>query len=159
MLSANKAASVKVPELLDYVTLQLVLERSEVEERSDQVFSRVMDPVNEALEKAGMTMDDIHQVELLGGGIRVPKVTQALEEGMPGKELAVHLNGDEAMCFGTAFIGSNSTTSFKVRKVLLTQNPTFDAKLVISPLDASKGLTEDEQRAEGIEDADLINYS
>lgn len=118
-----------------------------------------MDPVNEALEKAGLTLDDIHQVELLGGGIRVPKVTQYLEEGMPGKELAVHLNGDEAMCFGTAFIGSNSTTSFKVRKVLLTQNPTFDAKLVISPLEAAKGLTEDEQRAEGIEDADLITYT
>lgn len=81
---------------------------------------------------------------MIGGGIRVPKVTQKLEAGMPGKELSVHLNGDEAMCFGSAFIGSNSTTSFKVRKVLMTQNPTFDVKLVITPLDSSKALTEEE---------------
>jgi len=47
-------------------------------------------------------------------------VTQILEESVKGKELSVHLNGDEAMCFGSAFIGSNSTTSFKVGKVLLT---------------------------------------
>ena len=120
VLSANKQASVKIPELLDYVTLQVVFEREELEQNSLEVFSRAMDPVNEALEKAGLTLDDIAHVELLGGGIRVPAVTQALEAGMPGKELAVHLNGDEAMCFGTAFIGSNSTTSFKVRKVLLT---------------------------------------
>lgn len=74
ILSANMQANVKIPELLDYVTLQIILDRLEVENASTDVFSRVMDPVNEALEKAGFTLDDINQVELLGGGIRVPKV-------------------------------------------------------------------------------------
>ena len=63
---------------------------------------------------------------------------------MPGKELGVHLNGDEAMCFGSAFIGSNSTTSFKVGKVLLTQNPTFDVKLAISPLWSTDARSEED---------------
>ena len=39
---------------------------------------------------------------------------------MDDKELHVHLNGDEAMSFGSAFIAANSTSIFKVRKVYLT---------------------------------------
>jgi hypoxia up-regulated 1 len=35
------------------------------------------------------------------------------------KDLSVHLNGDEAMAFGAAFIAANSSSSFKVRKVFL----------------------------------------
>lgn len=59
-------------------------------------------------------------MELLGGGIRVPKVTDIIEKYLNNIELGVHLNGDEAMCFGSAFIGSNSTANFKVAQVLLT---------------------------------------
>lgn len=51
------------------------------------------------------------------------------------KELNVHLNGDEAMSFGSAFIASNSSSSFKVRKVYLTQHPKYDIRVRISPLD------------------------
>ena len=31
-----------------------------------------MNPVNAALEKAGMTLEEINEVEIIGGGIRVP---------------------------------------------------------------------------------------
>lgn len=59
-------------------------------------------------------------VELLGGGIRVPRIQELLQEKLEKKELGVHLNGDEAMCFGSAFIATNSSASFKVRTVYLT---------------------------------------
>lgn len=38
------------------------------------------------------------------------------------------------MCFGAAFIASNSSSSFKVRKVYLTQHPLHDYKIKISPI-------------------------
>ena len=120
VLSANKYASIKVPELVDYVTLQLTLERSEMEEKATHIFERVTKPIDKALEIAGLTMDQINQVEMLGGGIRTPKITEILENAVKGKELGVHLNGDEAMCFGSAFIGSNNTMNFKVASVMLT---------------------------------------
>ena len=116
-------ASVKVPELLDYVTLQLTLTREEVEAASSSFFDRVSIPAEEALKAAGLTKEDIDQVELLGGGIRTPKVTEILKNYMGGKELGVHLNGDEAMCFGSAFIAANSSSSMKVKQVFLTANP------------------------------------
>jgi hypoxia up-regulated 1 len=76
-------------------------------------------------------------VELIGGGIRVPRIQEILQEKLGGKELGVHLNGDEAMCFGSAFIASNSSASFKVRKVYLTQHPTSAYSIHISPVNAS----------------------
>ena len=79
-----------------------------------------MQPVEDALLKAGLTIDQIDMVELLGGGIRVPRIQELLQEKLEKKELGVHLNGDEAMCFGSAFIATNSSASFKVRTVYLT---------------------------------------
>lgn len=159
VLSANKQASVKVPELLDYVTLQVIMERSELEEKAAPLFDRVTKPIDAALAKAGLTLADINQVEMLGGGIRTPKVAELLEKALAGKELGVHLNGDEAMCFGSAFIGSNSTTSFKVASVMLTQNPDFELRMVIEPMDPADALSEADQRAEGAEDEDIIKYT
>lgn len=49
-------------------------------------------------------------------------------------ELNTHLNGDEAMCFGAAFLAANSSASFKVRKVYLSQHPNFDIAVRIRPL-------------------------
>ena len=119
ILSANKFASVKIPELVDYVTLQFNLDRETFEAANEKFYSRIMGPINEALEKAGMTVEDIDQVELIGGGVRIPKVFEILASSLK-KEPSVHLNGDEAMCFGSAFIASNSTSSFKVKQVFLT---------------------------------------
>jgi hypothetical protein len=50
----------------------------------------------------------------------------------------VHLNGDEAMCFGAAFIAANSSASFKVRKVYLTVHPQSNYSIHITPIDESK---------------------
>jgi len=42
------------------------------------------------------------------------------------------------MCFGAAFIASNSSASFKVRKVYLTVHPYSNYSIHITPVDESK---------------------
>ena len=59
ILSSNKLADVKVPELLDYVTLKSQLKRTDFEERSAHLFEKVASPAVRALEKAGLTLDEI----------------------------------------------------------------------------------------------------
>lgn len=120
VLSANKEAHIKVPELLDYVTLSTKLERFELESKLASDFEKVVRPIETVLKQAGLTENEIDQVELLGGGIRVPKVHEVIQTYFSGKELGTHLNGDEAMCFGAAYIASNSSESFKVKKIFLT---------------------------------------
>lgn len=73
--------------------------------------------------------------------------------------MSVHLNGDEAMCFGSAFIASNSSSTFKVRQVFLTQNVPYDVTLKISPLDPADAMSEDDQLAEGLSEEEIIKYN
>ena len=72
ILSANKLVNIKVPELHDYVTLAFELTRDEFEAQCDHLFERVAKPIHQALEQSGLTAAAIEQVEILGGGIRVP---------------------------------------------------------------------------------------
>ena len=71
----------------------------------------------------------------------MPKVQEIIKKSMKTEELHVHLNGDEAMCFGSAFLVSNSSTSFKVRKVYLTQHPQYAIKIEIKPLEPIEAST------------------
>ena len=148
ILSANKIVDVKVPELLDYVTLQFKLSRDEFYAACEPLFARVAAPVEQALAQAGLTSDQIDQVEILGGGIRLPRIQEILKEITAKEDLHVHMNGDEAMCFGAAFIASNSSSSFKVRKVFLTSHPRSAVKIKIEPLmDLEKGIEGDSEDA------------
>ena len=106
------------------------------------------------LEKAGITIDQVDMVELIGGGIRIPKIQELLQEKLQKKDLGVHLNGDEAMCFGSAFIASNSSASFKVRKVFLTQHPVTPISIHITPVNATKVSSSSEVEETVSQDAD-----
>ena len=159
VLSANIQAFVKVPELLDEVTLQLTLQRETLETEAAPFFEMVAQPALDAIKKAGLEPSDIDLVELLGGGVRVPKVTSLLEKALNMEELGVHLNGDEAMCFGSAFIATNSSSDFKVKKMYLTQALPFDVHFKLQPLKDSDNLSEEDQKAEGVDEEDIIKYS
>lgn len=78
ILSANKQVQVKLGELADYVTLSTIIERGEFEEKSAEFFAKVMKPVEDVLAKAGVSIEEVDMVELLGGGIRVPKIQELL---------------------------------------------------------------------------------
>jgi len=83
---------------------------------------------------------------------------------MDDKELHVHLNGDEAMSFGSAFIASNSSASFKVRKVYLTQHPKYDIRVQLKPLDPEVADLKKQEKEvadallEEFEESDAIVY-
>lgn len=124
------------------------------------MFARVEDPITQALKQARLSVEDIGSIEILGGGVRVPKVQEILKSVTAKDELHVHLNGDEAMCFGSAYIVSNFSSSFKVKHFYLTQHPKYDIRINISPLsgeapvlDQADAVTDGEEGSD-----DLINY-
>lgn len=103
-----------------YVILRQVT-RAEFEEACADLFARVTTPIEKALAMANLTLKEINSVELLGGGVRMPKVKKLLEDYFKAGELELgqHLNGDEAMALGAAFRAANLSTAFRVRKVSL----------------------------------------
>lgn len=62
--------------------------------------------MRKVLEDANLTVRDIHDVVLVGGSTRIPKVQQLLKEFFNGKELCNSVDQDEAVAYGAAVEGS-----------------------------------------------------
>jgi molecular chaperone DnaK (HSP70) len=84
---------------------------------------------------------------LIGGGIRTPKIVEILKNSLKVDELHSHLNGDEAMCFGSAYIAANFSQKFRVKSILLTTNPDIEVLLKISPLNPDDAMSAEDQAA------------
>jgi len=106
--------------------LKSSLKRSQFEELNEIIFSKLTLPIEEVISlfiqiliKSNKTISDISRIELLGGGIRIPRVQDLLASSYPSTEIGQHLNGDEAMTFGAAFHAANKTNLFRVRPIYI----------------------------------------
>eukprot|EP00514_Thraustochytrium_sp_LLF1b_P010147 CAMPEP_0184558766 /NCGR_PEP_ID=MMETSP0199_2-20130426/46085_1 /TAXON_ID=1112570 /ORGANISM="Thraustochytrium sp., Strain LLF1b" /LENGTH=917 /DNA_ID=CAMNT_0026956035 /DNA_START=27 /DNA_END=2780 /DNA_ORIENTATION=+ len=131
VLSANVEIPVSIESLMDGKDLRTLVTREAFEAASKDLLDRVTVPVNEALKAAGLENKDINAVELIGGGIRIPRIKAILGEYFAGHELGSHLNGDEAMAFGSVFIGANMSKAFRVRPVGLTDITTDEVSVTL----------------------------
>jgi len=135
VLSANTDVPVFVDSLYDDMNYQSHISRSLFEGMCDDLLKRSGDPIHGALKAANMTLDDIHAVELVGGGMRVPKVQDMIKEVLGGKhELGMHINSDESMALGAAFHGANVSTAFRVRHVGMTDITPFPISVSLEDL-------------------------
>ncbi len=66
------------------------------------LFRKCMDPVEKCLRDAKMDKGQVHDVVLVGGSTRIPKVQQLLQDFFNGKELNKSINPDEAVAYGAA---------------------------------------------------------
>lgn len=61
-----------------------------------------MEPVEKCLRDAKMDKSSVHDVVLVGGSTRIPRVQQLLQDFFNGKELCKSINPDEAVAYGAA---------------------------------------------------------
>nr|AAB65162.1 heat shock cognate protein [Solanum commersonii] len=66
------------------------------------LFRKCMEPVEKCLRDAKMDKSTVHDVVLVGGSTRIPKVQQLLQDFFNGKELCKSINPDEAVAYGAA---------------------------------------------------------
>lgn len=132
VLSANKETSVYVEALMDDRDLKATVLRSKFEEINQAAFDRLTVPIQKVLDATGKKLSDIDVIEVLGGGVRVPKVQQILQDFV-GKETEVgaHMNGDEAMALGTSFHAASMSASFKTRPVYMHDGNNFPIYVTI----------------------------
>lgn len=82
-LSANAQAQLNVESLLDDKDVSALVKRGEYEEWLAPLLERTRRPVQEALDIAGVTKDDVDFVELVGGTTRIPAVKAILSDFFP----------------------------------------------------------------------------
>merc|ERR1712241_79805 len=78
------------------------LSRAKFEELNIELFKSTLKPVKKVLEDAGMKKNEIHEIVLVGGSTRIPKVQQLVKEFFNGKEPSKGINPDEAVAYGAA---------------------------------------------------------
>jgi molecular chaperone DnaK len=96
--------------------LTMKLTRTKLEELVDDLITQTIKPCELALKDAKMTKSDVHQIILVGGMTRMPKVQQVVKEFF-GKEPNKSVNPDEAVALGAAIQGG--VISGDVKDVLL----------------------------------------
>lgn len=76
--------------------------RARFEELNADLFRTTLEPVEKALKDAKMNKSSIHDVVLVGGSIRIPKIQSLLQNLFNGKKLNLSINPDEAVAYGAA---------------------------------------------------------
>jgi molecular chaperone DnaK len=107
-LSSSAQTDINLP----YVTadasgpkhLSIKLTRAKLESLVDELIERTMAPCRMAIKDAGVSVNDIHDVILVGGMTRMPKVQEKVKEFF-GKEPRKDVNPDEAVAVGAAIQG------------------------------------------------------
>ncbi|KAH9755271.1 Heat shock 70 kDa protein BIP3 [Citrus sinensis] len=104
-LSGQQQVRVEIESLFDGVDFSEPLTRARFEELNLDLFKKVMRPVKKALEDAGLKKTDIHEIVLVGGSTRIPRIQQLLKNFFDGKEPSKGINPDEAIARGAAVRG------------------------------------------------------
>jgi len=101
-LSSAAQATIEIDALFDNVDFQSTITRARFEELCGDLFRGTLQPVERVLQDAKMDKRSVHEVVLVGGSTRIPKVQQLVSDFFGGKELNKSINPDEAVAYGAA---------------------------------------------------------
>merc|ERR1711917_167317 len=101
-LSASAQASIEIDSLFEGIDFYTSITRARFEELCSDLFKGTLDPVEKALRDAKLDKSSIHDIVLVGGSTRIPKVQKLLQDFFNGKELNKSINPDEAVAYGAA---------------------------------------------------------
>merc|ERR1711931_258020 len=101
-LSASAQASIEIDSLFEGVDFYTSITRARFEELCSDLFKGTLDPVEKSLRDARLDKSQIHELVLVGGSTRIPKIQKLLQDYFNGKELNKSINPDEAVAYGAA---------------------------------------------------------
>ncbi|CAG6001584.1 unnamed protein product [Menidia menidia] len=99
-LSSSTQASIEIDSLYEGVDFYTSITRARFEELNADLFRGTLEPVEKALRDAKMDKAQIHDIVLVGGSTRIPKIQKLLQDLFNGKDLNKSINPDEAVAYG-----------------------------------------------------------
>ncbi|PGH15026.1 chaperone DnaK [Helicocarpus griseus UAMH5409] len=104
-LSSQMSTRIEIEAFHDGNDFSETLTRAKFEELNMDLFKKTLKPVEQVLKDAKVKKSEIHDIVLVGGSTRIPKVQALLEEFFGGKKASKGINPDEAVAFGAAIQG------------------------------------------------------
>ncbi|XP_005998228.2 heat shock 70 kDa protein-like [Latimeria chalumnae] len=101
-LSSSTQASIEIDSLYEGIDFYTSITRARFEELNADLFRGTLDPVEKALTDAKLDKSKIHEIVLVGGSTRIPKIQKLLQDFFNGRELNRSINPDEAVAYGAA---------------------------------------------------------
>lgn len=101
-LSASAQANIEIDSLFEGIDFYTSITRARFEELCSDLFKGTLEPVEKAMRDAKMDKSSIHDLVLVGGSTRIPKIQKLLQDFFNGKELNKSINPDEAVAYGAA---------------------------------------------------------
>ncbi|RLM58684.1 heat shock cognate 70 kDa protein 2-like [Panicum miliaceum] len=106
ILSSTAQTTIEIDCLYEGIDFYSTITRAMFEELNMDLFRKCMEPVETCLRDANMEKNSIHDVVLVGGSSRIPRIQQLLQDFFNGKELCKSINPDEAVAYGAAVQGA-----------------------------------------------------
>jgi L1 cell adhesion molecule like protein len=101
-LSSAAQTTVEIDSLYEGIDFYTSITRARFEELNADLFRSCLTPCEKVLQDSKLDKNSIHEVVLVGGSTRIPKVQQMVSDFFNGKELNKSINPDEAVAYGAA---------------------------------------------------------
>ncbi|XP_061682412.1 heat shock protein family A (Hsp70) member 8b [Syngnathoides biaculeatus] len=101
-LSSSSQANIEIDSLFEGIDFYTSVTRARFEELNGDLFRGTLEPVEKALRDAKLDKSAVHEIVLVGGSTRIPRIQKLLQDFFNGKELNKSINPDEAVAYGAA---------------------------------------------------------
>ncbi|XP_042407686.1 heat shock 70 kDa protein 15-like isoform X2 [Zingiber officinale] len=128
VLGANPEAPMNIECLMDEKDVRGFMKREEFEQISLPILERVKGPLEKALAEARLGQENIHSVEVVGSGSRIPAIIKILTDFF-GKEPRRTMNASECVARGCALECAILSPTFKVREFQVRDSFPFSIAL------------------------------
>jgi len=156
MLSTLPVTELIVECVVDDKDIHLKVTRTLLGDLCKDLLERMVFHLRSVLEKAGLSLDKVDLVEIVGGGARLPIVQEKIKEFFCGKELSFHLDSAHCVALGAAFMAQilkeQNLVKFSVKD---PQIATFSLKSLMSDEEMKNAIQLNNQMEE--EDRVLAN--
>lgn len=136
-LSANTFTPVTVEALAPDRDFSTKVTRDTFEEKCASLFDRVLALAKRGVEASGLQLADLHSFELMGGGLRIPKIVNDLSAYL-GRPVDRTINSDEAAAYGAGYYGARLASFFRVKSFDVRDTALDTVAFELSPPPANK---------------------
>lgn len=121
-LSSSAQTSIEIDSLFEGIDFYTSITRARFEELCQDLFRSTLQPVDRVLTDAKIDKSQVHEIVLVGGSTRIPRIQKLITDYFNGKEPNKSINPDEAVAYGAAVqaaILSGDTSNKTTNEILL----------------------------------------
>ncbi|KAJ3742181.1 heat shock cognate 70 [Lentinula detonsa] len=120
-LSSAAQTSIEIDSLYEGIDFYTALTRARFEELCQDLFRGTLEPVEKVLRDSKIDKSNVHEIVLVGGSTRIPRIVKLVSDFFNGKEPNKSINPDEAVAYGAAVQAAilSGDTSEKTQDLLL----------------------------------------